>query len=113
MYEHKSQAILSRRRFVRRLMEHGAVASVIVGISIAIGVVGFHVWGGLGWLKSFENSAMLLGGMGPVGDMDSAAGMWFSALYALYAGLVFITVASILSAPLLHRILHRLHADEG
>ena len=112
MYEHRRQPLLSRRHFLRRLARHGAVAACVLGISIAIGVVGFHVWGGLDWLDAFVNTSMLLGGMGQVGDIPSAAGKWFSALFALYAGLVFIAVSGILFAPVLHRFLHHLHADE-
>ncbi len=104
--------MLSRERFLRRLLEHGAIASIVILVSIAIGVVGFHVWGGQDWLDAFVNASMLLGGMGQVGEIASASGKWFSALFALYAGLVFIAVAGILSAPLLHRILHRLHIED-
>jgi hypothetical protein len=111
VYEHRAQPVLPRPHFYRRLAWHGALALAIVLFSIAFGVLGFHVWGGLPWLDAFVNTAMLLGGMGPVGTIASAAGKWFSALYALYAGLVFIAVASILVAPVLHRILHRLHLE--
>ena len=55
---------------------------------------------------------MLLGGMGPVNPIKEPAGKLFAGFYALYAGLVFITVAGILSAPVVHRILHRFHWEE-
>jgi hypothetical protein len=56
---------------------------------------------------------MLLGGMGPVGDLPNDASKVFAGLYALYAGLVFIASAGILVAPVAHRVLHSLHVDEG
>ena len=90
-------------------MNHGGAAAGILGISIAIGVVGFHLWGGLDWLDALVNTSMLLGGMGQVGDIPSAAGKWFSAVFALYAGLVFIAVSGIVFAPIVHRVLHRFH----
>ena len=34
-------------------------------------------------------------------------------LYALYAGLVFVAVAAIVLAPVVHRVLHRFHLDKG
>jgi hypothetical protein len=36
----------------------------------------------------------------------------FAGFYALYSGIVFIAVASILVAPVAHRVLHRLKADK-
>ena len=56
--------------------------------------------------------ALLLGGMGPVGDMGPASGKIFASIYALYSGLVFLIVAGLLFAPVFHRILHRFHVDE-
>ena len=36
----------------------------------------------------------------------------FAGVYALFAGLVFIASASVLGAPIMHRIFHKLHIDE-
>jgi fumarate reductase subunit D len=55
---------------------------------------------------------MLLGGMGPVGEIQSDAGKIFASVYALYAGLVFITVTALLLGPVLHRLMHKFHATE-
>jgi hypothetical protein len=52
---------------------------------------------------------MLLGGMGPVGELKTNAGKIFAGCYALYAGLVFIISAGIVLAPVLHRLMHRFH----
>lgn len=111
MYEHRTQPILPRERFLRRVALHGAIASGVLSFSIAVGVLGFHAWGGMSWLDAFVNTAMLLGGMGEVGTITSTGGKWFSAFYALFAGVIFIAVASILVAPVLHRVLHGLHLE--
>ena len=55
---------------------------------------------------------MILGGMGPVDLITSTAGKYFTSFYALFSGLLFIGAASILLAPFMHRIMHRLHLDE-
>jgi len=55
---------------------------------------------------------MLLGGMGPVGVIERSGGKIFAALYALYAGLVFLVAAALLLAPVLHRVFHKLHLAE-
>jgi len=56
---------------------------------------------------------MLLGGMGPVKTDLSDPGKVFAGLYALYSGLVVIAVAGLLLGPAVHRLMHRVHWDEG
>ena len=113
MYEHRSQKLLSRPEFLRRLALHGVWALALVFGSLTLGVLGFHLLGRQAWIDALLNSAMLLGGMGPVGDLGQTAGKLFAAFYALYSGLVFLIVASVLVAPLFHRIVHKLHLDLG
>lgn len=64
---------------------------------------------GLRWRDAFLNSAMLLGGMGPVDDPVTDGGKLFAGIYALYAGLFFIFLLALMLAPVVHRILHRFH----
>jgi hypothetical protein len=49
--------------------------------------------------------------MGPVDMPRSSGGKIFASLYALYAGLVFLIIASLLFAPVFHRVLHRFHIE--
>ena len=61
-------------------------------------------------------ACMILTGMGPVADMKTDAAKIFSALYALYSGIAFLSVTAIFLAPIFHRIMHILHiepADTG
>jgi hypothetical protein len=111
MYEHRRQKLLSRPAFVRRLARHGLCALLLVLGSLALGTVGFHELSRQSWIDAFVNSAMLLGGMGPVGDLGRPSGKIFAAFYALYAGLAFLIVAGVLFAPVFHRMLHRFHLD--
>jgi predicted membrane-bound spermidine synthase len=85
----------------------------VAAVSLLGGTLGFKYLAKQDALTAFENSAMLLGGMGPVGDADkyARAGKWFAAFFALYAGLVFIIIAGLLTAPVFHRIIHRFHWD--
>ncbi|MCX8072108.1 MAG: hypothetical protein N3C12_06630 [Candidatus Binatia bacterium] len=99
MYEHHRQRLLSRRAFVKRLACHGGWALLLVLGSLTLGTLGFHVLSSQRWVDAFLNGAMLLGGMGPVGDLGPALGKIFAALYALYAGLVFLIVAGLFSHP--------------
>ena len=84
---------------------------VLLALSLAIGMAGYHHFEELPWRDAFLNSAMLLGGMGPVNAPRTDNGKLFAGLYALFAGLVFIFAAGVLLAPLLHRLFHTLHWD--
>lgn len=82
---------------------------MLVVASLLLGMAGYHSIAGLPWIDAFENSAMLLGGMGPVGDVRNAGGKIFAGLFALYAGLVFLVVTALVLAPVFHYALHRFH----
>jgi hypothetical protein len=62
-------------------------------------------------VDAFLNASMILGGMGPVGDLPTSAAKIFAGCYALYAGIIFIVSASILVAPVAHRMLHTFHLE--
>jgi len=111
MYEHRTARLLPGHRFIRRLMGHFAVVVALVLISLLGGMAGYVHFAGFGWVDAFLNASMLLGGMGPVGDLPSDDAKIFAGIYALYAGLVFIASSSILIAPVAHRIFHKLHLD--
>jgi hypothetical protein len=111
MFEHHRQPLLQRAAFIRRVLVNGAAALGIVLGSLVIGMLGYHFFEGLGWLDAFVNAAMLLGGMGPVTELHTTAGKLFAGVYALYSGLIFLVVAGVLFAPVIHRFLHRFHLE--
>ena len=112
MYEHKTLPLVSRRVFVLRQVRHAATAGGIVLGALAIGAVGYASLEGLGFVDSVYSAAMILTGMGPAMEVKTDAGKMFASVYALFSGVVFLTTASVLVAPLLHRLLHKLHASE-
>jgi hypothetical protein len=109
MYEHRRVPPISRRKFARRMTAHFSIAVGVVVFSLLVGMWGYMHYEALGWRDAFENAAMLLGGEGPVNMPRTDGGKIFAGGYALYAGLVFLAVAGILLAPLVHRLAHRLH----
>jgi hypothetical protein len=113
MFEHKTQPLAPRTRFFLRLARHFAWTLLIVGFSLAMGSTGYHYIAGLTWIDAFYNSAMILTGMGPVSDtpMRDAPSKLFSAFYALYSGIAFLTMVATLLAPVAHRFMHRLHLE--
>jgi hypothetical protein len=89
-----------------------AAATVLIGAALGLGVLGYHHLGGLPWIDALVNASMILGGMGPVDPIASTAGKLFTSFYALFSGLLFIGVASLLLAPFVHRVMHKLHLDD-
>ena len=111
MVDSEVQSDISRRRLFRSLGQQARWAALLVIVSLIVGTVGFHLFAQQEWLDAFLNASMLLGGMGPVGEFSGAPGKLFAALYALYAGLVFLIVAGLLMAPVFHHVLHRFHME--
>jgi hypothetical protein len=73
---------------------------------------GYSHYEGLRLRDAFLNSAMLLGGMGPVKTDLSEPGKIFAGIYALYSGLVVIAVTGLLLAPGVHHIMKRVHWED-
>ncbi len=109
MYEPRRQPLLSRAQFARRLGSHIVAALALVLLSLAIGMAGYMYFEHLPWRDAFLNSAMLLGGMGPVDAPKTNGGKIFAGVYALYAGLIFLISAGVVFAPVVHRLMHKFH----
>jgi hypothetical protein len=111
MFEPKTAPLLPWPAFRRRLFRNGAWAVALLLASLAGGTWGFWYLAGQTPIDGGLNSAMLLGGMGPVGEIRSTSGKLFAAAFALYAGLAFLAMASLLFAPVFHRALHTFHLE--
>jgi hypothetical protein len=109
MYESIHHPLVSRRVFLGRLARHMAAALTIMGGSLALGVLGYHVLEKLPWIDALLNASMIMGGMGPVDTLHTAGGKLFASAYALYSGLVLLGAAGLLFTPVLHRLLHKFH----
>jgi hypothetical protein len=110
-YESKSQPLLSREAFARRLARSFAVASLLIGVSLLVGMAGYHWLERMEWIDAFANASMILSGMGPLAPLQTWGGKLFAGLYALYSGLVLIVAAGIVLAPAVHRLLHQFHVE--
>jgi hypothetical protein len=84
LFEHKSEKLISRKAFVSRVGTSVGIAAGIVVGSLGIGVLGYHVLEQLPWIDSLLNAAMLLGGMGPVNQLQTAAGKLFASLRIIF-----------------------------
>jgi hypothetical protein len=113
-FEHHCEPLAPHPVFLRRVLFHFAMAVGVLAMTMGIGIIGYTQVGGLVWDQAVLESAMLMGGMGPVyGEkMATTSAKLFSAGYALFCGLVLIALFGIILAPIFHRILHRLHVSE-
>lgn len=112
MYEHRKQQVVPLGTFLRRMLVHAGMAVLVMGGSLIVGIIGYHQLAHMSWVDSFLNAAMILGGMGPIGDLPNDTAKLFAGCYALYAGVVFIAVAGIVIAPVAHRVLHKMHLGD-
>lgn len=97
------------RRFAHHVARQVGYATILVGVSVLLGMGGYHWIAHYSWIDSFLNACMLLGGMGPIGDLPTDAAKLFAGFFALYSGLVFLAVTALGLAPVFHWVLHRFH----
>src|SRR5262249_10248442 len=93
VFEHRSTPLLPRSALYRRIFRSLILSLGLLVVSLSIGMLGYHGLEHLSWLDSFVSAAMILSGMGPVLPLQTAAGKFFAGCYALFSGLMFITVA--------------------
>jgi hypothetical protein len=110
-YEHISQPVARMPLFLRRQLRSIGIGLIFIAIALFAGMLGYHQLVGLSWIDSYENAAMILSGMGPLSSPASVAGKIFAGSYALFSGIAVLAIAGVIAAPLVHRFLHRLHAD--
>jgi hypothetical protein len=112
VFESRREPILPTRVFIRRLLGCVGLALVIIAVALSIGVAGYHFIAGLPWLDALLNASMILAGMGPVDVLRSNAAKVFASFYALFSGVVFISIMGLLLSPIAHRVLHKFHLSD-
>jgi hypothetical protein len=111
--ERRGEPLLPRAAFAQRMARTFAVVSAFVGLSLAVGMAGYHFTEGLSWIDAFVNASMILSGMGPLDAPKSVGGKLFAGFYALYSGLAVLVAAAVLLAPVFHRMIHHFHLEES
>jgi len=97
--------------YLQRQLRSLALAALLIGASLLVGMYGYHRLVSLTWVDSYLNAAMILSGMGPIAAPASTAGKIFAGTYALFSGIAVLAISGVIAAPLVHRFLHRMHAD--
>jgi hypothetical protein len=103
-----------RTLFYSRLARAGLFALALIIGTLAIGTLGYIQFAHLRAIDAFHLAALLLSGMGPVGDVDkfSDTAKLFDSFYALFCGVVLLASVGVMFAPILHRVMHRFHIED-
>ena len=108
-----SVPLLPRPAFFRRSLSHLKAGGIPLLGALSVGILGYHFIAHLGWIDALMNASMILTGMGPVNALTTNAAKLFASVYALFSGVLFLAASSVVLAPLLHRLLHRLHIEDS
>ena len=111
-YERRHDQLAPRVVFVKRIIASLLVALCLISVALFIGICGYHFLAGFGWIDSFLEASMILGGMGPVNQLPTDAAKVFASIYALFSGLILIALMGIILSPVIHRVMHKFHVDE-
>jgi hypothetical protein len=111
-FERRHEQLAPISIFIQRILASLAVAFVLIGVALLIGMSGYHYLAGFNWVDSLLEASMILGGMGPVNQLPNDTAKIFASAYALFSGLMFIAVMGLVLSPVVHRILHKFHVDE-
>ena len=110
-FERRRQPLLSRRRFADRMLKAIGLWCVLAVVGLAIGMAGYAGFEGMSVADSYVNAAMILSGMGPMGELKTTAGKIFAGSYAIFSGLLLVIATGFVLAPIFHRVLHHFHVE--
>lgn len=110
-FERRKAKLLTARLYYHRLAKSAVLGGAILGMSLFVGMAGYHEFESMPWLDAFVNASMILSGMGPVAELHSNAGKFFAGCYAIFSGVAFLTSIGVVFAPIFHRFLHRFHLE--
>ena len=110
-FEHHRQPVISRQKFLTRMLIAVGLWMIIAIVGLAIGIAGYAGIEGMSFVDAYVNAAMILSGMGPVSELKSTAGKVFAGSYAIFSGLIIVIATGFVLAPIFHRVLHRCRVE--
>jgi hypothetical protein len=110
-FERRGQPVASRRKFLIRMAIAIGLWIVLTMVGLAIGIAGYAAFEGMSFVDAYVNAAMILSGMGPLGELKTTGGKIFAGSYAILSGLIIVIATGFVLAPIFHRILHRFHVE--
>ena len=112
-FERRHERLIPVRLFVRRVSRAMMFWLALTMAGLGIGMIGYAASEGMSGVDSFVNAAMILSGMGPVSELKTDGGKLFAGFYAIFSGLFVVIATGFVLAPILHRVLHSFHIEEG
>lgn len=112
MNEDLDHTRLNKHSLFKRLSRNIIIGLTMILISLGIGILGYHHFEKMSWVDAYVNAAMILSGMGPVNTITTNYGKIFAGTYALFSGIIFLVIAAIVFAPVIHWFFHKFHIEE-
>jgi hypothetical protein len=110
-FEHRSQKVISRHKFAWRMLVAVSLWGALTLLGLFVGMLGYAFFEGMSLVDAYVNAAMILSGMGPLGELKTTGGKIFAGSYAIMSGLFIVIASGFVLAPIFHRVLHRFHVE--
>jgi hypothetical protein len=110
-FERRRHQLISRERFASRMLKAIGLWLILAVAGLTIGMAGYAAFEGMSITDSYVNAAMILSGMGPMGELKTTAGKIFAGSYAIFSGLLIVIATGFVLAPIFHRVLHHFHVE--
>jgi hypothetical protein len=110
-FERHGQPVVSRRKFARRMLIAIGLWVLLTVAGLAVGIAGYAYFESMSLVDAYVNAAMILSGMGPLGELKTTGGKVFAGTYAILSGLIIVIATGVVLAPIFHRVLHCFHVE--
>lgn len=107
MFEKQHEPLAPWPVFLLRFLKCFMIGLGVICLGLAIGMLGYHYFEPeMTWIDAFSSAALVLSDQGPITHLQTNAGKIFVGIYALFSGLVFVSIVGVVFAPVLHRFCH-------
>ncbi len=110
--EHARRQLMTHHRFMMRMLYACGLWLALAFFGLAIGMAGYAFFEDMSFTDAYVNAAMILSGMGPLGELKTTGGKIFAGSYAIFSGLLIVIATGFVLAPVFHLVLHRFHVEQ-
>ncbi len=87
------------RKYHRRVLKFLGVYVAFIGLSLLIGITGYRLTENYTWIDCLLNTAMLMGGMGQINQLQTDVGKAFASAFSIYCGTFELLGLAIILSP--------------
>ena len=102
----------AQRIFAGRMARAIAIWIGLAVFGLAVGMIGYAWFEHMSITDAYVNAAMILSGMGPLGELKTEGGKIFAGSYAIFSGLLIVIATGFVLSPVFHHVLHRFHLEQ-